>query len=645
IRELSKYIEKSETNIPVFTLIEAVEEKQFYAVSPVQKRLYVLNEMEGISTAYNLPSFMVAEGKPDTSRLEKTFQSLIDRHESFRTSFAMRTSGPVQMVHKYVDFHMETIETNENAKYETMKQFIRPFDLSKPPLIRAAVIQLAEEKYILAFDIHHIVFDGTSSLIMLRDLSALYNEKPLPELKISYKDFSEWQNNELRKSRLKMQKEYWLDQLQGEIPILNIYADYPRPAVQNFEGERVNFELDEGLTLELTQLMKKTATTLYMVLLAPLYILLSKYSGREDIIVGSPVAAREQVELENIIGLFINALPIRNYPAAGKTFVEFLTEVKESTIKAYENQGYPFGELLEDLGITLDISRHPLYDVELIIQNMDVPGLEMEKGIIVANRYDAKGAQLDISLEAMEGNEKIQLALIYCTKLFKRETMDRFIRHYINCIRGVAKKTDIKLAEADIIDEEEKKQLLFEFNDTAMAYPQEKTITELFEEQAARTPDRIAVFGPGLIQTNGDDIVPVSITYKELNERSARLAGLLIEKGVLADNIVGIMIERSLEMFIGIWGILKAGGAYLPIDPEYPRERIDYMLKDSNVKMIVGDRHACSGELNCQLLIVNGELLMSAPRAPFHHSSFTIHHSNHLAYIIYTSGSTGRPKG
>ncbi|MCX6584830.1 MAG: amino acid adenylation domain-containing protein [Candidatus Aminicenantes bacterium] len=645
IRDLSKYIEKSGTDNIAFDPLEAVEEKEFYTVSPAQKRLYILNEMEGISTAYNLPSFIETEGKPDIPRLEKIFQLLVQRHESLRTSFVMKTGGPVQIVHKYVDFHIEFIETNENKKNETIKQFIRPFDLSKPPLLRVAVIKLAEEEYILAFDIHHIVSDGTSCLILVRDLNAFYNEKPLPELKISYKDFSEWQNSELPKTRLKRQKEYWLDRLKGEIPTLNIYSDYPRPPVQSFEGERINFELDEVLTRELAQLMKETVTTLYMVLLAALYILLSRYSGREDIIVGSPVAARELVELENVIGLFINALPIRNYPVANKTFAEFLTEVKNNTIKAYDNQGYPFGELLEELGVTLDISRQPLYDVELIIQNMEVAGLEMEKGMIVANRYDAKGAQLDISLEATEGNEKIQLALIYCTKLFKRETMDRFIRHYINCIREVVKNPAIKLAEPEIMDEEEKRRLLVDFNDTAMDYPWGKTITGLFEEQVERTPDRIAVFGHAL---SFPPVGPVNLSYSALNEQSDRLAGLLIEKGVLADNIVGIMIERSIEMFIGIWGILKAGGAYLPIDPDYPRERIDYMLADSNAKIIVGNRHACSEEFNCQLSIVNCELLMNVLEAPVHHSSFDFprnHHSNQLAYIIFTSGSTGRPKG
>jgi len=642
IRDLSKYIEKSGTDNIAFAPLEAIEEKEFYTVSPAQKRLYILNEMEGISTAYNLPSFIAAEGKPDIPRLEKIFQLLVQRHESLRTSFVMKTGGPVQIVHKYIDSHIEYIETGENQKNETIKQFIRPFEMSKPPLIRAGVIRLTEEKYILAFDIHHIISDGTSCLILIRDLDAFYNEKPLPELKISYKDFSEWQNSELRKTRLKRQKEYWLDRLKGEIPTLNIYSDYPRPPVQSFEGERINFELDEVLTLELAQLMKETVTTLYMVLLAAIYVLLSKYSGQEDIVVGSPVAARELVELENVIGLFINALPIRNYPAAGKTFAEFLTEVKDNTIKAYDNQGYPFGELLEELGVTMDISRHPLYDVELIIQNMEVAGLEMEKGMIVANRYDAKGAQLDISLEATEGNEKIQLALIYCTKLYKRETMDRFIRHYINCIREVVKNPAIKLAEPEIMDEEEKMQLLVDFNDTAMDYPREKTITGLFEEQVERTPDRIAVFGHAL---SFPPVGPVSLSYRALNEQSARLAGLLIEKGLLADNIVGIMIERSIEMFIGIWGILKAGGAYLPIDPDYPRERIDYMLADSNAKIVVGNRHACSEEFNCQLSIVNCELLMNVLEAPVHHSSFINHHSNQLAYIIFTSGSTGRPKG
>jgi len=646
ISGLSEYINDAVDE--KYTGIEPVEEKEYHVLSSAQKRLYFLQQMDKGSTAYNIPSIMILEGILDKGKLEQSIRGLIRRHESLRTSIEVIEEGPVQRIHEHVAFKTENhdlavkdAKEREGVHHSSfiIHHFIRAFDLSKAPLLRVGLVKLAEVKHIFMVDMHHIISDGMSTQVLVQDFSALYAGNELPEIKLQYKDYAEWQNREKVSKKILEQGEYWEKEYEGEIPVLELQTDYARPAVQGFEGNGINFEINSETSGVLKALALERGATLYIVLLALYTILLAKLSGREDIVIGSPVAGRRHADLEKIIGMFVNTLALRNYPSGEKKFSDFLEEVKGKTLKAFENQEYPYEDLVEKVAVTRDVSRNPLFDTMFLLQNVGSQGIEIPGLKLVPYEYENKTSKFDLSLTVVEVEEKLLFTFGYSTKLFKRETLERFIVYFKNIVRSIVENKNRRISDLEVLTEEEKRRILFDFNDTKREYPKDKNIHRLFEEQVEKTPDRIALVG------TDHRVCPACLTYCELNDRSGRLAHILIEKGVLGDNIVGIIMERSIEMIIGIMGILKSGGAYLPIDPEYPQERIDYILKDSNAKIIVGNRHACSEELNCQLSIVNCELLMSAPCVSFHHSSFIIHHSKHLAYIIYTSGSTGKPKG
>jgi amino acid adenylation domain-containing protein len=518
--------------------------------------------------------------------------------------------------------------------------FIRAFDLSKAPLLRVGLVKIAEARYIFLVDIHHIISDGTSIQVLVQDFLALYAGKELPEIKLQYKDYAEWQNRERGSKMIQEQSEYWKKEFEGEIPVLELPLDYARPAVQGFEGNTIDFEFSNETTGALKSLALETGSTLYIVLLSLYNILLSRLSNQEDIVIGSPVAARRHADLEKIIGMFVNTLALRYFPVEEKKYVDFLEEVKEKTLKGLENQEYQYEDLVENVAVARDVSRNPLFDTMFTLQNTGTQKLEIPNLKLTPYKFENQTAKFDLELTGVEIKDKLLFELEYSTKLFKRETVERFILYFKNLANGISENKERKICDLEIFAEEEKRRILFEFNDTEAEYPEDKIISQLFEAQVSKTPDHVAVVGAG------SQTCPIALSYNKLNEQSDRLAGLLNEKGVLADSIVGIMMERSVEMIIGIMGIFKAGGAYLPIDPDYPQERIDYMLNDSRAKILLAMEESRKKIIiNCQLLIVNYELLSSAPQAPFHHSSFIIYHSKQLAYIIYTSGTTGKPKG
>jgi gramicidin S synthase 2/tyrocidine synthetase-3 len=657
IRELAQYIKGLTTYR--FSSIKAAEEKEYYELSSAQKRLYVLQQMKLARTVYNIPQSVVLEGELDLYRLEKTFKKLIERHESLRTSFKMINEEPVQFIHhqvefkiKYYDFYRTGIEVKVEEREgtgglapmlleletRTINNFIRPFDLTKAPLLRVGLIHtpsLAGHRYILMVDMHHIITDGTSMDLFVKEFKVLYAGKELSDLRLQYKDYTQWQK-EIRQSQeeaVKQQEGYWLKQFEGEIPVLNLPIDYPRPAVQSFTGSTLEFELPAHQTRALIDLALKTGTTLYMVLLAIDNILLSKISGQEDIVVGTPTAARRHVDLEKIIGMFVNTLAIRNYPQGEKTFKDFLKEVKESTLEAFENQEYQFEDLVEQVAVNRDASRNPLFDVMFALPNMEaqtrdipteIPGLKVKP-------YENENpiSKFDINLACVEVGEVLSCSFEYCTKLFKRETIGRFIRYLKKIISTVSDKPDIELSRIEIVASEEKQQLLFDFNDTETAYP-DKTIPRLFEQQVEKTPDHIAV-----------SIKDKQLTYRELKRNTNGLAHRLRDRGIKPDNIVGIIVKPSLEMVVGIMAILKAGGAYLPIEPEYPGERIRFMLENSDSKILL-----TPGKYS-QSVVWAGKMMDIQLGMNYTENDNLEHLSKpeDLLYLIYTSGSTGRPKG
>jgi amino acid adenylation domain-containing protein/non-ribosomal peptide synthase protein (TIGR01720 family) len=638
IRHLSARIKAARSDR--YRPIEPVEKKEYYPLSSAQKRLYILQQMERESTAYNMPQAIRFKEAPGIERLEQTFNRLIRRHESLRTSFQMVNNEPVQRIHDPAVFKIRRYDRTRYSSFsDASKDFVTPFDLSRAPLLRAGLIETRDNRHILIVDMHHIISDGVSHEILIDDFISFYRGARMPGLKLRYRDFSAWQNSGKQREKIKQQETYWLKAMEGEIPVPDMPLDYTRPEVQRFEGDTQHFEIDNETTAALKKVALAEGATLFMTLLAVYYIFLSKITRQEDIIIGTPTAGRRHADLQQIIGMFVNTLAVRSSVPGEETFKGFLSDVKKKALEAFENQDYPFEDLVEKVAVNRDAGRNPLFDVVFVyMDNLTHPPAapvfpgETRENYLEPYEYETGISKFDLTLAGAESGDRLLFSWEYCTKLFKPGTIERFISCFKKIVSAVIENPGQAISRIEIIPGKEKREVLFEFNHPLAAYPGDKTIHELFEEQAARMGDKIA-----LVSHGGIDETLVSITYRELSEKSGQLAWVLIEKGVKPGHIVGILVERSVEMIIGIMGILKAGGAYLPIDPEYPEERIHYMLSDSGAAVLltnVPDAHS----FNCQLSIVNYQLSMST-------ASPSPTHPTHLCYIIYTSGTTGKPKG
>lgn len=629
IQALAAYVEGGEES--AYLAIPQAEPQAYYPVSSAQKRMLILNQLDPHSTVYNLPVAMILEGTLDKARLEHAISSLVARHESLRTSFHTINGEPVSRIHEQGHLPIVYLETAEEQVNEVILGFMQPFDLETAPLCRVGLVKLAENRHVLIIDMHHIISDGVSSQLILNDFSRLYQNKALPEQRIHYKDFAVWEKAWTQTNDYQKQEKYWLDRFAGEIPVLNLPMDYPRPAVQSFEGERYLFRTEKQLLESLQDVAQKTGTTLYMVLLAAYHVLLSKYSGQDDVMIGTVTAGRVHPDTESMTGMFVNTLAMRNQSAPTKTFRQFLLEVKDNTLAAFEHGQYPFEELVEKLAIQRNRSRNPLFDTLFILQNMDADLIELDGLTVTPYVPEGEVAKFDLSLEASENQAGLSFCFEFCTKLFARETIERMSLHYLQILQAVSANTEQELAQIEMLTAHEKQELLVHFNDTAALYPAESTLSQLFEDQAQKTPEQTAV-------VFGDK----RLTYRELNERANQLAHTLRAKGVQAEQSVGIMAQRSLEMAIGIIAILKAGGAYVPIDPDYPNERIAYMLEDCEARLVLTQQQLA------EKLVANVECLYldeEGSYSPQTENIEPIHTAADLAYIIYTSGTTGRPKG
>ncbi|MFD3273857.1 non-ribosomal peptide synthase/polyketide synthase [Paenibacillus dendritiformis] len=615
--------------------IPIAEESAYYPVSSAQKRLYILNQLEGGELSYNMPGVLEMEGALDRERLEEAFRQLIRRHETLRTGFELVGGEAVQRVHRDVEFAVEHVRVKEEEANAHLREFMRPFDLRQPPLLRVRLLELQPDRHLLLFDMHHIISDGASMGLFLREFAQLYEGAELPPLRIQYKDYAAWQQGEMQRERMSKQEAYWLEVFGGDIPVLDLPADYARPLVRSFTGNTFHFVIDQQRSEKLRQLAMQTGTTMYMVLLAAYTTLLSKYSGQEDIIVGTPVAGRTHAELPPILGMFVNTLAMRNAPAGEKTFQEYVLEVKENTLSAYENQDYPFEELVSKLDVSRDVSRNPLFDTMFVLQNIEQSEVSIEGLTCKLYPNEHHIAKFDLTFSLTEEAEGIAGSIEYACSLYREETIERMAKHFTQVIDVIVDDPYKKLSLIEIISPEEKAQILETFNDTAADYPRGKTIPQLVEEQAERTPDRAAVVYEGS-----------QLTYRELNTKANRLARTLRAEGVRPDQPVGLLAERSLEMIVGLLAILKAGGAYVPIDPEYPEERIGYMLEDSGAQLLLTQSHLQKGvqkggSFDGKRLMLDDERMYSAEGANLKPMAGP----DHLAYVIYTSGTTGKPKG
>ncbi len=651
IKELAGYI--NGTDISEYQPIIQVEKSSSYSLSPAQRRIYLMEAVTGESTAYNIPVVMDLEGEFDRERFEQAIKKLVERHEILRTYFDATDGVPVQIVRECMEPEIAYIETKEDDSDGKIQNLIKPFNLKSGPLFRVNLLLIDNGKKTIMFDIHHIICDGMSLGILTRDFIELYRGKELEELTVQYRDYVSWKSSLYGSERYKQQENYWIGMFSGDIPVLNMPADYTRPTVQSYEGDTVYFELNEAVSKKLHEVETSEKTTTSMTLLAVFNVLLYKYTGQEDIIVGMPVAGRGNADLENMLGVFINTLAMRNRPEGTKTFRNFLQEVRHNALNAYENQDYQFEELVDKLNVPRDLSRSPLFDVMFIMQNTSLPEIEEEGLRFKSREFDSKSSKFDLTLESVEKENTLHFRLEYCTKIFMRETVERMSLHFLNILEQVLNNPDITLSDIDIITKEEKEKIEGVFNATDVDFGDsgKLTVHELFERQAEFRPDSIAVMCEG-----------TGITYNELNEKANKLARLLQNEGIKREEPVGIMVHKSIEMIIGMLGILKAGGAYVPVDPDYPADRIHYMLKHSQTRFLIIDQSSfektemINTEENSLEVVINlsegagkaaGLIKYTAEDiknlSPYNLTNKT--NPENLMYIIYTSGSTGLPKG
>ncbi|KAA8787881.1 AMP-binding protein, partial [Paenibacillus amylolyticus] len=560
-----------------FVAIPLADKREVYPQSFAQKRLFILNQLEGAELSYNMPEAMVLEGALDRARFEDAFHKLVERHEMLRTGFEMVDGEASQRIYQELDFSVEFYSADEQEVEEIVRRFVRPFDLGKPPLLRVGLVQLTPERHILMYDMHHIISDGVSMEIFVEEFVRLYGGEQLEPLRIQYKDYSVWLHSQEQKERHQHQEAYWLNMFQGEIPVLEMPTDYPRPAVQSYEGHTLEFFLEASKTDALKQLASETGTTLFMVLLAAYNVLLHKYSGQEDMVVGTPIAGRNHGDVQPLIGIFLNTLAIRSYPSSEKTFLSYLNEIKETTLHAFEHQNYPFEELVDKVQVDRDLSRNPLFDTLFTMQNTENDEFELEGLRLTSYPSAMDTAKFDISLDVGEENGGLDYSFEYATALYKRETIERLAKHYEQLLVTIVSRPDAKIAELSLLRTEEK-EMLDSFNPAQLEV--EVTLAaafhRLFEEQVQRAPESEAV-----VYEND------RLTYAELNERANRLASTLRASGIGRESIVGIFAERSVELLVAVMAVWKAGGAYVPLDPDYPADRVRFMLEDSGAKVLL----------------------------------------------------------
>lgn len=607
-----------------FSTIEKAPEKSSYPLSPAQKRLYFLYELDSNSTAYNMPQVVRLEGALDKGRLEQAFNQLADRHETLRTTFEVSNKQPFQKIAGHIDLAMEHFESTEEEAKSVITNFIRPFDLGKGPLIRTGLIEISPEEHILMVDIHHIITDGVSQEILLNDFMALYNEEQMPGLHLQYKDYAEWLLGEEQRIDTANQKDFWLKEFAEETSALKLPYDFPRPKVKSFKGSTVQLELTPEETQKLKAVGDKEGATMFMVILSIFNVFLSKVSNQEDIVIGTPTAGRKHAELRNMIGIFLNTLTLRSFPKGTLTFREFLKEVKEKTLECFENQDYQYEELVDVLKVKRDSGRNPLYDIRFVFQNYEknefkIPGLTLKPF-----ELEREVSQFDLTLY-VDAGEQVRMSFNYSTDLFKKETVERFASYFRQVVSAIIGNEDIKLKDIDVLSAVEKEQILTAFNDTNVAYDRSKTVLDLFDEQVVSHPDKVAV-------VFGEE----QLSYKQLDERSNDLASRIGE----GQELVAMYSDPSLEMIIGIFGILKSGAGFLPLDANQNPNRQSIILNESGCSKLVTRQHLedkldFSGE---KVIVdskadISGEVIKPAPR------------KQGLAYVVYTSGSTGKPKG
>ncbi|WP_167956552.1 non-ribosomal peptide synthetase [Anaerosporobacter faecicola] len=609
----------------------AAEPADYYPLSAAQKRLYTLHSLQEHDIAYHITQVIALKGQIKPARVRCCFEELIRRHEALRTHFVCIQGEVVQKIDKagtisftYLDAPIENLDA-------FIEDHIVPFDLSCAPLFRVLLIKTSDDLYYLVFDIHHIIADGISISILLKEFIQLYQGSILPSLAYTYKDYAVWQVKEQNSKRLQKQKIYWLQQLKSPVPVMALPYDHKRPSIQRFEGRTKQFVIQKSLCKQLMNYAKDTHTTLYMVLLSAFTLCLHKYTGQEELIIGTVTSGRTMEQVHSIVGMFVNTIALRSQLSMSKSVRDYVLQMKERSIEAFDHSDYQFEQLLDDLNLSRDLSRNPLFDVMFVMENMELPQTSCEEFSWETYDYLPLGTKLDLSMRVQERDGAIIGFLQYSSVLFEERTMERFIGYYLTTLTELLKHDTKPCSNLSIIPLEEQRKISSLFSHTKIIPRQAITVSQVFEQQVRKTPNRIAIV---------DD--SQTLTYSALNEKANALARTLIQQGVKPNTIVALLMERTVDMAIGILGILKAGGAYLPIDPKYPTERINYLLENSAATTLV------IGQGLNLVSIYTGTVLsieQAIQNATDTSNPTPIATSTDLAYVIYTSGSTGKPKG
>jgi amino acid adenylation domain-containing protein len=643
---------KTPANTAELTIIPVSRDEDL-PLSFAQQRLWFLHQLSPDSTAYNLLEALRLEGALNLVALEQSLTELIRRHEILRTTFPMVDGKPVQRIAppSTVTWQIEDLQglstEEQTAQFRQMAiaAALKPFDLAGEPLVQFTLLKLSPYSYILLLKMHHIIYDGWSLSIFFGELSQLYEAftqglpSPLAELPIQYADFAVWQRQWLTGEVLDRQLNYWREQLAGLTPILELSTDYPRPPVQTFQGGVECFQLDRHLTQRLKQLSQESDATLFMTLLAAFLVLISRYSGQLDLVVGSPIANRNSKSVEPLMGFFANTLAFRGNLSGNPSFREFHEQVRQTTLSAYAHQDLPFEMLVEKLQLDRDLSRNPLVQVLFSLQNTPQSSSNLS-GLIIENMplpLDVR-ARFDLEVNYWEIPGGLEGVWCYNSDLFDATTITRIGEHFQTLLQAIVANQEMRISELPLLSPAQRHQLLVEWNDTQVDYPHDLCIHELFAEQVERNPDAVAVA-----------FEEQQLTYDELNCRANQLAHCLRSLGVGADVLVGICVERSWEMIVGLLGILKAGGAYVPLDPEYPQERLSFMLADTQIKVLLTQQNLVEKLQKHQVKLVcldtDSPVIAQCSQDNAIAPPIADVQATNLAYVIYTSGSTGQPKG
>ncbi|MED1801253.1 amino acid adenylation domain-containing protein [Brevibacillus porteri] len=639
--------------------IKRVSRDRELPLSYSQERVWFLEQLSANNLAYIFQATMKVRGMLDLPILNKCFTEIVRRHEIFRTVFHEKNGQPYQVIYEPFDVELPVIDVShlpESDRAAEVQRLIQmeiknPIDIAQLPLARWIVYKISELESVILFVEHHLIHDGWSFRKFLKELFTLYSaylEKkpsPLAELPIQFADYCVWQNELFKRGKENKQLTYWKNLLQGANGLLELPTDRPRPVNQTFHGNMFTQLIPEELYLQLRDYCMKTNTTLFMVMMSAFQTLLHRYSNQEDIIVGSGIANRRWKDTEELIGMFVNNIVIRTQFTDNMTFQDVLQDVKRSALEAYENQEIPFDQIVDALKLKRDQSRNPLFQVMFSFQDAKVTHLPVSNLNIQLTEGISNGsAKFDINV-VVTNHEELSSSLLtkdeygsisldweYNTDLYEESTMRRMFAHYIELLKSVLTHSDQTLHSMPMLTASEENQILQEWNDTEVAFEDQKTLHQIFEEQAARTPERMAV-------VFGNE----QWTYRQINNRANFLASKLRNQGVKPDTLVGLLSERSPDMMIGILAILKAGGAYMPMDTVAPKDRLSYILRDSDTKVVVMQEKFKTA------IDFNGPVLLLEENRPDQdvecENLESVAHSKNLAYVIYTSGSTGAPKG